>query len=286
MKVSLACIAIAVGLTSASVAAQTTISIPLEANPFAEESDLDLQYPPFDRVKSEHYLPAFRAGMTQQKAEAEAIAEQDAAPSFENTFLALEVSGQLLNRVSRVFFALAGAHTNDELQRIQQEIAPELAAHDDSIVLNPKLFARVESVFARRTELGLDAEALRLVEQYYTDFVRAGAALGPEQQRRLKEINAELALLQTQFSQNVLNEVNAMAVVVDTREELAGLDEALIVAAAKEAGERGYDGKYVLPLLNTSGQPALSSLQNRKVREAIHRASVARGTRGGEFDNR
>ena len=286
MKVSLASIAIAVGLISVSAAAQTTISMTLEANPFAEESPLDLQYPPFDRIESEHYLPAFRAGMAQQKAEAEAIAEQDAPPNFENTFLALEVSGQLLNRVSRVFFALAGAHTNDALQRIQQEIAPELAAHDDSIVLNPKLFARIESVYARRTELGLDAEALRLVEQYYTDFVRAGAALGPDQQRRLKEINAEMALLQTQFSQNVLNEVNAMAVVVDTREELAGLDEALIIAAAKEAVERGYDGKFVLPLLNTSGQPALSSLQNRRVREAIHRASIARGTRGGEFDNK
>ena len=286
MKAKLIVIAIALGLMNASASGQEAGVSMREDNPFARVSDLDFDYPPFDRIESEHYLPAFRGGMAEQKAETQAIADQGAVPSFENTILALEVSGQLLNRVSRVFFALAGAHTNDALQKIQQEIAPELAAHDDAVVLNGPLFARIESVYTRRADLGLSAEAVRLIEQYYTDFVRAGAALGSAEQARLKEINAEAALLQTQFSQNVLNEVNAMAVVVDTREELTGLDEVLIVAAGKEASSRGYDGKYVLPLLNTSGQPALSSVQNREVREAIHRASVARGVRGGEFDNR
>ena len=176
MKAKLIVIAIALGLMLTSASGEEADVSMREDNPFARVSDLDFDYPPFDRIESEHYLPAFGAGMAEQKAEAQAIADQGAVPSFENTILALEVSGQLLNRVSRVFFALAGAHTNDALQKIQQEIAPELAAHDDAIVLNGPLFARIESVYTRRADLGLSAEAVRLSEQYYTDFVRAGAA--------------------------------------------------------------------------------------------------------------
>ena len=254
-------------------------------NPFAQPSELSLYYPPFDAVGNEDYEPAFEAGMAQHLEEIDAIVAQDAAPSFDNTIVKLELAGQLLNRVSRVFFALSGAHTNDQIQALQQKIAPQLAAHDDAIVLNADLFARIQALFADRAELGLTPEAVRLIEQYHTDFVRAGAALSREGKSRLREINGELASLQTKFSQNVLNEVNAMALVVDSREELTGLDAALIDAAAKEAVSRDLAGKYVIPLLNTSGQPALSSLQNRAVRERLYQASVARGTRGGEFDN-
>ena len=254
-------------------------------NPFAQPSELSLYYPPFDAISNEDYEPAFEAGMAQHLVEIDAIVAQDAAPSFDNTIVKLELAGQLLNRVSRVFFALSGAHTNDQIQALQQQIAPQLAAHDDAIVLNADLFARIQALFADRAELGLTPEAVRLIEQYHTDFVRAGAALSSEEKSRLKEINGELASLQTKFSQNVLNEVNAMALVVDSREELTGLDAALIDAAAKEAVSRDLAGKYVIPLLNTSGQPALSSLQNRAVRERLYQASVARGTRGGEFDN-
>lgn len=254
-------------------------------NPFAQPSELSLYYPPFDAVSNEDYEPAFEAGMAQHLEEIDAIVAQDAAPSFDNTIVKLELAGQLLNRVSRVFFALSGAHTNDQIQALQQKIAPQLAAHDDAIVLNADLFARIQALFADRAELGLTPEATRLIEQYHIDFVRAGAALSSEDKSRLKEINGELASLQTKFSQNVLNEVNAMALVVDSREELTGLDVALIDAAAKEAVSRDLAGKYVIPLLNTSGQPALSSLQNRAVRERLYQASVARGTRGGEFDN-
>jgi peptidyl-dipeptidase Dcp len=254
-------------------------------NPFAQPSELSLYYPPFDAISNEDYEPAFEAGMAQHLVEIDAIVAQDAAPSFENTIVKLELAGQLLNRVSRVFFALSGAHTNDQIQALQQQIAPQLAAHDDAIVLNADLFARIQALFADRAELGLTPEAVRLIEQYHTDFVRAGAALSREEKSRLREINGELASLQTKFSQNVLNEVNAMALVVDSREELTGLDAALIDAAAKEAVSRDLAGKYVIPLLNTSGQPALSSLQNRAVRERLYQASVARGTRGGEFDN-
>jgi peptidyl-dipeptidase Dcp len=254
-------------------------------NPFAQPSELSLYYPPFDAISNEDYEPAFEAGMAQHLVEIDAIVAQDAAPSFENTIVKLELAGQLLNRVSRVFFALSGAHTNDQIQALQQQIAPQLAAHEDAIVLNADLFARIQALFADRAELGLTPEAVRLIEQYHTDFVRAGAALSREEKSRLREINGELASLQTKFSQNVLNEVNAMALVVDSREELTGLDAALIDAAAKEAVSRDLAGKYVIPLLNTSGQPALSSLQNRAVRERLYQVSVARGTRGGEFDN-
>lgn len=254
-------------------------------NPFAQPSELSLYYPPFDAISNEDYEPAFEAGMAQHLVEIDAIVAQDAAPSFDNTIVKLELAGQLLNRVSRVFFALSGAHTNDQIQALQQQIAPQLAAHEDAIVLNADLFARIQALFADRAELGLTPEAVRLIEQYHTDFVRAGAALSREEKSRLREINGELASLQTKFSQNVLNEVNAMALVVDSREELTGLDAALIDAAAKEAVSRDLAGKYVIPLLNTSGQPALSSLQNRAVRERLYQASVARGTRGGEFDN-
>lgn len=255
-------------------------------NPFLSESPLYLNYPQFDLITEAHYPPAFRQGMTEQLAEIDAITGQSAQPSFENTIVALELSGQLLDRVSRVFFSMAGAHTNDDIRALQQELAPELAAHQDAILLNRALFARIDTLFQAREELGLDGESMRLIERYHTDFIRAGAALTPQQQDRMREINAEIAVLQTDFSQNVLSEVNDQAIVVDSREELTGLDESRIEAARGEAEDRGLPGKFVIPLLNTSGQPVLSSLQNRALRERIHRTSLARGSRGGEYDNR
>lgn len=255
-------------------------------NPFFIESPLYLNYPEFDRIENSHYLPAFERGMAEQVVEANAITEQPAEPTFENTILALELSGQLLSRVSTVFFSLSGAHTNDDIRALQQQLAPELAAHDDSIVLNSALYARIKTLFDKRDTLGLNPEALRLLEQYHVDFVRAGAALDSQQQQRMKEINGQVAVFQTQYSQNVLSEVNDMAIVVDSREELTGLSEGLIVAAQEEAISRDMAGKFVIPLLNTSGQPSLSSLQNRSLRERIHTTSLSRGSRGGGFDNR
>lgn len=255
-------------------------------NPFLLESPLYLNYPQFDLIDESHYLPAFRQGMTEQMAEIDAITGQTAEPSFENTIVALELSGQLLDRVSRVFFSMAGVNINDDIRALQQELAPELSAHQDAILLNRALFARVDSLFQAREELGLDSESIRLIERYHSDYVRAGAALTPEQQGRMRALNAEIAVLQTDFSQNVLSEVNDQAIVVDSREELIGLDESRIEAARREAEERGLPGKFVIPLLNTCGQPALSSLQNRALRERIHQTSMARGSRGGEYDNR
>ena len=255
-------------------------------NPFYAESDLYMKYPPFDRVKNEHYAPAFEKGMAEHMVEINAIANNADAPTFENTIIAMEKSGALLDRVATVFFALISAHTNDEMEAVRSDMAPKLSAHSDQILLNGSLFERVSSLHENRNNLGLDAEGIRLVEKYYTDFVRAGAKLSSEEKERLKTINGEIAVLQTQFSQNVLKEVNALAVVVDTKAELDGLSESAIDAAAEEAEKRELSGKYVLALKNTSGQPPMSSLTNRPLRERIHKTSLSRGSRGGEFDNR
>jgi len=255
-------------------------------NPFFADSPHYFNFPPFDLIANEHYQPAFERGMAEQIAEVEAIAAQTAAPDFENTIVALELSGQLLNRVASVFFALSSAHTNDDIQALEQQLAPELAAHNDAILLNRDLFARISSLYESRDELSLDPESHRLLERSYIDFVRAGAALDEDQQERLRDINARVAVLETRFSQNVLSEVNELAVVVDSREELTGLDEALITAAENEAEARDMPGRFVIPLLNTSGQPPLASLQNRDLRQRILETSISRGSRGGEYDNR
>lgn len=256
-----------------------------EPNPFFADSPLYLNYPQFDKIDNLHYLPAFQRGMAEQSLEIDAITGQSNPASFENTIIALEISGQLLNRVSRVFFSLSGAHTNDDIRAIEQQLAPDLAAHNDSILLNRVLFARMTGLYDQRNSLGLDTESARLLERYYADFVRSGAALEIAQQQRLKEINALLAVLTTQFSQNVLSEANDLAIVVETREELTGLDASFITAAQQEAESRDLAGKFVLPLLNSSGQPSLARLQNRALRERIHTTSLSRGSRGGDFDN-
>jgi peptidyl-dipeptidase Dcp len=255
-------------------------------NPFFTESDLQFQYPRFDRIENDHYLPAFEAGMREQIEEVERIAANPEPATVENTIVALERSGRMLNRVSRVFYSLSSAHTNDTIREVEAEIAPRLAAHEDSILLDERLFARIESIFQNREQLDVDAETLRLIEETRRDFVRAGAQLAESDKAILRKINAELAELDTRFSQNVLNEVNAMAIVVESAEELAGLTRAEIEAAADAASERDLEGQYVLPLLNTTQQPVMASLENRALRERILRTSMSRGSRGGEYDNR
>ena len=261
------------------------ISTPEEANPFYEESPLYLNYPRFDRIQDAHYLPAFERGMEEELEEIEAIVNQPDQPSFDNTILALELTGQLLDRVARVFYAISSAHTNDEIRALEQQLAPRLAGHEDNILLNPDLFERVGIIYEQRDDLALEPESMRLLEKYYTEFVRGGAALSVPEQQHMKKLNAEIASFETLYSQNILSEVNDLAVIVDTEEELTGLDQALITAAREEAAARDLDGKYVLPLLNTSSQPALASLQNRALREIIHSISLSRGSRGGDFDN-
>ena len=255
-------------------------------NPFFSESSLYLKYPPFDKIKNEHYAPAFELGMKQHMQEIDSIALDQDPPSFENTILSMEKAGSLLDRVSTVFYALTSAHTNDEMEKVRSEMAPKLSAHSDKILLNDALFQRVNTLYDNRMDLGLDNESVRLIEKYHTSFIRAGAKLNAEQKERLKAINSEIAVLQTNFSQNVLKEVNALAIVVDSKEKLEGLSESAIESASNEAKSRGMEGKYVIALKNTSGQPSLSSLKNRELRERIHTTSLSRGSRGGEFDNR
>jgi peptidyl-dipeptidase Dcp len=253
-------------------------------NPVLQISNLPYGMPAFDRISNEHYLPAYEQAMQIHQAEIEAIATLEAEPNFANTIVAMERAGEDLSRVSRIFNNVNGAHTNPEMQAVQRELSPRLAAHSDSISLNEDLFERISTVYQQRAQLALDPESNRLLERYYTNFVRSGAMLDDAQKDRLREINAELARLGTQFSQNVLAEVNASAVVVDTREELAGLSAAEIQAAADAASSRGLDGKLVITLLNTSGQPPLATLENRALRERIFTTSVGRGSRGNEFD--
>lgn len=255
-------------------------------NPLLKESSLPYQFPPFDRIQDAHFLPALEAGMAEHLQEITAIADRTADPTFENTIVALERSGQTLARARRIFSNLNSTHTNPKMQEVERESAPQLAAHSDAIRLNPALFQRIQTLHDRKDSLGLDAESKRLLEKYYTDFVRAGAKLSEADKTKLKSIHSELASLQTAFSQNVLKEVNASAVLVETREELAGLSENAVAAAAVAAKNAGQDGKYLLILMNTSGQPPLDSLQNRALRERLHRASLGRNSQGGEFDTR
>ena len=258
----------------------------VESNPFFKESPLFFHYPEFDRIGIADYQPAFDRGMADHLVEIDAIANQAEAATIDNTLIPMERSGQLLNRVATVFFSLVAADTNDEIEALRSEMAPKLAAHNDKILLNDKLFARVQEIYEQRDALELDPESYRLVEESYKDFVRAGARLSAQDKDLLKAMNAELATLQTTFSQNVLNEVNASAVVVENSDDLAGMTQTRIDAAAAAAKDEEMDGKYLIPLLNTSQQPPLTDLENRALRQRIMEASLARGSHGGEYDNR
>ncbi|MEI6053713.1 MAG: hypothetical protein WCQ44_13490, partial [Opitutaceae bacterium] len=256
------------------------------ANPLLVASPLPLAYPQFDKIKDEHYAPAYERGMTDNLAEVATIAENSAPATFDNTIVALERSGQLLGRVSRIFSNLNGCNTNPALQAVEKTFAPKLAAHRDAILLNAALFTRVRSLYEARGGLSLDSESIRLLEETYKSFIRAGARLSDSDKTKLKVLNAEIASAETAFSQNVLNERTASAVYFTDRAALTGLSEPEITAAAALAKSSGHVGQFAIALVNTSGQPALTSLTNRPSRELILRASLARGSRGGEFDNR
>jgi peptidyl-dipeptidase Dcp len=270
----------------ATLPAETVTTAPMTVNPLLSASTLPHQYPRFDLIKDEHFVPAYHQGMAEQLAEVDSIANNPAPATFENTVVALERSGQLLTRVATIFDNLAGTISNDALLKIESAMAPKLAAHHDAISLNAALFARIRSLYETRATLGLDAESARLLERYYKDFTRAGALLAETGQTRLRALNAEHATLQTDFTQNVLKEKNADAVIIGTREELAGLTENEISAAAAAAKVAGHEGKYLLALLNTTGQPALASLTHRATRDKLMQASLARSSHGGSFDNR
>jgi peptidyl-dipeptidase Dcp len=277
--------AVAMAATHFAAAAEPASMLPA-SNPFAKPSTLPFHYPAFDQIKNADYAPAFEEGMRIHAAEIEAIANNPAAPTFDNTIVAMERSGALLNRVQSVFFNLSGCNTNDEMQALDKQLAPKLAAHSDAIRLNPKLWHRIDALYAKRDKLHLDPESKYLLERYHTDFVRAGAKLSDADKAKLKAYNSTIAGLQTQFAQNVLKEVNASALVVDSRAELAGMSEKAIDNAALEAKKRGMEGKFVVPVVNTTQQAPLAVLTNRATREKLLALSLARGSHGGDYDNR
>jgi len=256
------------------------------ANPFAQRSALDFELPPFALIKEEHYLPAFYEGCTQQLAEVQAILDTPGAATFENTIVALEKSGQMLMRTLLVFFNKSSSDTNDAMDKIEEEMAPKLAAHQDAINLNPALYARIKSLYVNRESIGLNTEDAWLLERYYKDLIHAGAHLSESERDRLKELNEELSKLETQFSKNVLADTNDLAVLVDTIEELDGLSENEIESAAAAAKDRGHEGKWLIGMVNFSGNPVLDSLTNRALRKKIMQDSLLKGNRANENDNK
>ncbi len=269
-----------------SQAAKTASAGGDAANPFFSPFALPFQAPPLDRIREADYAPAIEEGMRRQLAEMAKIAENPEAPTFANTLEAMERSGELLTRVTKLFFNLTQSNTNDAMQKIKAEEAPKLAAHQDAILMNAKLFARVKSIYDRRATLTLGPEANYLVERTFVAFVRAGARLSDSEKARLTALNQEESKLTTEFAEKLLAATNAGAAVVETRAELAGLSEADLAAAAERAKDRGLAGKWILTLQNTTQQPPLSSLTNRALRERLLRASVSRGNDGGPNDTK
>jgi peptidyl-dipeptidase Dcp len=245
-------------------------------NPFYSPSTLPFHAPPFDRIKDSDYQPAIEAGMAEQEKEMLAIANNPAAPTFQNTFVAMERTGQLLYRAQAAFNAVTGANTNPYLQNVQRELAPKLAAHQDAIYLNPKLFARVRTVYQTRDQLHLDPESLRLVEIAYDNFVHAGAALSDADKEKLKKLNEEASKLEDEFSRGLLEATKQAAYTTTDKSALAGLTDAQIAAAARAAASRKVEG-YVIPLQNTTQQPDLAELTDRATREALFERGWTRG---------
>ena len=281
---SLAAVAVLMTTTAApSTAGAQTLPA---ANPFAKPSTLPYHAPAFDRIKDTDYQPAIEAGMAEQRREIAAIANNTAAPTFENTIVAMERSGQLLERAGNAFNGVTGANTNDTLQAAEAALAPKYAAHGDAIALDAKLFARVKTLYDKRAALNLTPEQTRVLVKTYENMVRAGAQLTPAQKTRMTALNAELAQLTNTFNQKLLAATKAGALVVDDKAKLAGLSEAEIAAAADAAKARGLDGKWAIPLQNTTQQPLLAKMTDRPTREALFKASWTRTTKGDANDTR
>jgi peptidyl-dipeptidase Dcp len=257
-----------------------------EDNPFFAPYGTPFDVPAFDRIKNEHYLPAFERGIAEQKKEMEAIRDNADAPTFENTVVAMEKSGKLLNRVGDVFFNLNSAETNDEMQAIAREIAPKLSALNDDIYLDPKLFARVKAIYVKRDKLKLTPEQKRLVEETYKAFERGGANLNESDKQEFRDINERLSVLSLKFGENILAEENRYELVIDSQADLAGLPAKDVEAAAEEAKTRGHEGKWVFTLHKPSLIPFLTYADNRALREKIYAGYCERGNHGDEYDNK
>jgi len=255
-------------------------------NPLLQEWDTAFQTPPFEKIKNEHFMPALLEAMESEKAEVAAIADNEEEPTFKNTIEALEESGELLDRVSRVFSCLNGANTNDQLQSISKEVAPLRAKHNDDINLNEELFARIEQIYKERENLGLTGEQDTVLENYFLGFVRSGANLNDEDKEKLRDINEELSNLYVKFRQNHLKQTNAIGLIIERGEDLAGLPNEVVQAAAEMAKARDMESKWVFTLQKPSFIPFLVNSQKRNLREIVFKAYINRGNNNDEFDNK
>ena len=271
--------------TTTNTAAAPAPSV-VASNPLFVESTLPYEAPRFDLIRNEHYQPALEEGIRQWLAQVDSIAKQTTPPSFDNTIVAMEKSGALLTRAAKTFFGVVGANTNDTLQKVQEVVAPKLAAANDQVYLNDQLYQRVKSVYDRRNDGGFTPEQIALVERYNRDFVRAGAQLSEQDKIRMRAINQELSKLSTEFSNKLLAGTKAGALVVDNVSELAGFTDAEIETAADAAKQRGLTGKWVIPLRNTTQHPAQAELTNRAVRQRLFENSTLRTSRGDSNDTR
>ena len=242
--------------------------------------------PPFDQIKNEHYMPAFETGIAEQQAEVDAIVNNAETPTFENTILPFDKSGQTLNRVSNVFFNLNECLTNDEMVAIAEQVLPMLSKHSDAIMMNPKLFERIDYVFQHCDEMGLDDQQIRVVKKYHEDFMRHGAGLPADKQAELSQINERLSTLSLQFGNNLLKENAGYKLVIENEADLAGLPQTSIDAAAEQAKAEGMEGKWVFTLSKPSLIPFLQFADNRDMREQMYKAYYNRGDNGNEYDNK
>lgn len=256
-----------------------------ENNPLLAQYDTPYDAPPFHLIENEHYKPAILEGIRIHQSEINAIADSKEAPTFGNTIAAIDKSGALLNRINTVFYNLNTANTNDTLQALAQELAPELSKHNDNIYLDPKLFAKVRKIWDNQLEFKLNAEDAKLLEKTYKAFVRSGAALDAKQQARLREINSELSVLSLKFGDNVLAETNDYQLVIEDKKDLAGLPEEVVQTAADDAKAAGNDGKWLFTLQNASVMPFLQYADNRELRRKIWEAYQSRGSNGNSHDN-
>ncbi|MEP3264141.1 MAG: M3 family metallopeptidase [Hyphomicrobiales bacterium] len=255
-------------------------------NPLLSIWDTPFELPPFNDIETAHFSEAFEAALLDNVAEVSKVANNKEAPTFKNTIEALERSGESLSKVAGVFYNLSGAHTNPDLQEIERDMAPKLAAHSTKITMNAALFARIDALFEARESLGLNDEENRVLERYHSQFVRAGAKLEGADRTRMAEVSKRLATLGTTFSQNVLADEGAYELVLESEDDLAGLPDFLISAAASAATERGHDGKHVITLSRSLIEPFLQFSSRRDLREIAFKAWTARGENGGESDNR
>ncbi|MCL3779574.1 M3 family peptidase [Prolixibacteraceae bacterium JC049] len=256
-------------------------------NPFFTEYTTPFQVPPFDKIDTTHYMPAFVEGMKQHNAEIDAIVKNKKAPNFENTILAYDKSGELLGKVATVFYSLRSAETNDAIKKLARKLSPMMSKHSDDISLNPELFKRIKAVYDKRHEMNLDAQQIRVTEKYYKDFERRGANLPKEKQEKLRKLNQEQAMISLNLGENLLKETNDnFKLVIDKKEDLAGLPAVVVTTAAEAAKERGLEGKWVFTLAKPSMIPFLQYAKNRELREKLYRGYFMRGNNDNDNNNR